>query len=112
MGLFRVYPGDDGESHMEALALASHPELTALHGATGIVFRSTAPGSLNDWHTAPRRQSIITLSGEAAIGLGDGTLHRLGPGNVHMAEDLTGHGHTARVVSQVPWGTATVHLEG
>jgi len=33
MGIFRLYSGDDGESHMEELDLASHPELTALHGA-------------------------------------------------------------------------------
>ncbi len=87
---------------MEELALASHSDLTELHGAKGVVFRSTAPGSLSDRHHAPRWQYIITLSGEAEIGLGDGTLHRLGPGDVNMAEDLTGHGHTTRVVGQVP----------
>ena len=54
----------------------------------------------------------ITLSGEAEIGLGDGTIHRLGSGDVHMAEDLTGHGHTTRVVGQGPRVTATMHLEG
>ena len=35
-----------------------------------------------------------------------------GPGDVHMAEDLTGHGHTTRVVGQVPRVTATIHVEG
>jgi uncharacterized cupin superfamily protein len=106
-----LYTGDDGESHMEALDLASHPELTALQGAKGVVFRATPPGTLSDWHTAPRRQYIITLSGEAEIGLRDGTIHRLGPGDVNMAEDLTGHGHTTRVVGQVPRVTATIHIE-
>src|SRR4029078_13177190 len=88
------YSGDDGESHMEELDLASHPELTALHGAKGVVFRSTAPGCFSDWRTAPRRQYIITLSGGAEIGLGDGTIYRLGPGAVNMAEDLPRPGHT------------------
>jgi len=46
MGIFRLYSGDDGESHMEELDLASHPELTALHGAKGVVFRSTPPARL------------------------------------------------------------------
>jgi quercetin dioxygenase-like cupin family protein len=77
-----------------------------------VVFRSSPPGYFSDWHTAPRRQYIITLSGAADIGLGDGTIHRLGPGDVHMAEDLTGHGHTTRVVGQVPRVTATIHIEG
>ena len=112
MGIFRLYSGNDGESHIEELDLSSHPDLTALHGAKGVVFRSTAPGHFSDWHNAPRRQYIITLSGEAEIGLGDGTIHRLGPGDVNMAEDLTGHGHTTRVVGRVPRVTATIHLEG
>jgi quercetin dioxygenase-like cupin family protein len=111
MGIFRLYSGDDGESHIEKLELASQPDLTALHGAKGVVFRSVAPGYFSDWHTAPRRQYVITLSGEAEIGLGDGTIHRLGPGDVNLAEDLTGHGHTTRVVGVVPRVTATIHLE-
>jgi hypothetical protein len=96
---------------MEELDLASHPELTALQGATGVVFRSTPPGTFRDWHTAPRRQSVSTLSGAADIGRRDGTIHRLGPGDVTTAEDLTGHGHTTRVMSQVTRVTATIHIE-
>ncbi|MGH8059383.1 MAG: hypothetical protein ACREOH_19455 [Candidatus Entotheonellia bacterium] len=76
-----------------------------------MVFRSTPPGTFSDWHTAPRRQYVITLSGAAEIGLRDGTIHRLGPGDVNMAEDLNGHGHTTRVVGQVPRVTATIHME-
>ena len=41
----------------------------------------------------------------------DGTVHRLGPGDVNLAEDLTGHGHTTRVVGDVPRVTATIHLD-
>jgi hypothetical protein len=111
MGIFYLSTGDDGESHMEELDLASHPELTALQGATGVVFRSTLPGTFRDWHTAPRRQYIITLAGATAIGLRNGAIHRLGHGDVNMAEDLTGHVHTTRVVGQAPRGTATIHME-
>jgi hypothetical protein len=96
---------------MEERDLASHPELIALQGATGVLFRSTPPGTLSDWHTAPRRQSVITLVGAAEIGLRDSTTHRPGPGHVRMAEDLTGHGHTIRVVGQVPRVTATIHIK-
>jgi hypothetical protein len=96
---------------MEELDLASHPELTALQGTTGVVFRSTPAGTFRDWHTAPWRQYVITLAGAAAIGLRDGAIHRLGRGDVNMAEDLTGHGHTVRVVGQVPRVTATIHME-
>lgn len=77
----------------------------------GVVCCSTPPGTFRDWYTAPRRQYVITLAGTAAIGLRDGAIHRLGPGDVNMAEDLTGHGHTTRVVGQVSRVTATIHME-
>jgi hypothetical protein len=112
MAVFRLYSGDDGESHIETLELASRPNLTTLHGAKGVVFRTREPGYFNDWHNAPRRQYVITLSGEAEIGLADGTIHRVGPGDVNLAEDLTGHGHTTRVVGNVPRVTVTIHLDG
>jgi quercetin dioxygenase-like cupin family protein len=112
MAFYRLYSGSDGESHIERLDLASQPDLTKLHGTKGVVFRSSEPGYFSDWHKAPRRQYVITLAGEAEIGLGDGTIHRLVAGDVNLAEDLTGHGHTTRIIGNVPRITATVHLEG
>ena len=110
MEITRLYSGDDGESHVEEMSLESHPELAELQKASGIVFRSAEPGNFLDWHPAPRRQFVITISGEVEIGLGDGTVHRFGPGHVNLAEDLTGHGHTTRVVGDVPRVTATIPL--
>jgi quercetin dioxygenase-like cupin family protein len=105
-----IYTGSDGQSHLEELDLASHPELTELLATKGIVFRTAQPGHFSDWHNAPRRQFVITVSGEAEIGLGDGSVHRFGPGHVNLVEDLTGKGHTTRVVGNQPRVTATVHL--
>jgi hypothetical protein len=42
---------------------------------------------------------LITLTGELEIGLGDGTVHKFGPGDVRLIEDVTGHGHTTRYVT-------------
>ncbi len=111
MAIYRLYTGDDGKSHMDELDLASQPDLTTLHTAKGVVFRSAEPGRFSDWHNAPRRQYIITLSGEGEIGLEDGTTRRLRAGDVNLAEDMTGKGHTTRVVGDVPRVTATIHLE-
>lgn len=111
MAIVRLYTGDDGETHVEELEMSSHPDLTTLHGATGISFRESEPGRFSDWHNAPRRQYVITLAGEVEIGLGDGTVHRYGPGHVTLAEDLTGRGHTTRAVGDVPRVTATIPLE-
>lgn len=110
MGITRLYTGADGQSHLEELDIAAHPELTSLLSTKGIVFRSSPAGYFSDWHTAPRRQFVITLEGEVEIGLGDGTVHRFGPGHVNMVEDLTGKGHTTRVVGNKSRLTATVHI--
>lgn len=105
----RVYTGDDGRSHLEEIdppfepfvdVEGAHGDGTPMEGATGITFRRGAPGYFLDFHTAPRRQYTITLSGEIEIGTGDGTVQRYGPGTVLLAEDLTGQGHTTRVVGQ------------
>ena len=45
---------------------------------------------LSGWHTAPRRQWCITLSGSVEIGIGNGTVKTFGPGDVFLAEDTTG----------------------
>jgi uncharacterized cupin superfamily protein len=110
MGITRLYTGADGRSHLEDLDPDTRPDLTTLHATKGIVFRTTAPGHFHDWHHAPRRQYVITLEGEVEIGLGDGTVRRFGPGHVTLAEDLTGQGHTTRVVGDKRRLTATIHL--
>ena len=91
--------------------LESHPELGQLQAAKGISFRATPAGTFSDWHNGPRRQFVITVSGEVEIGLGDGSVHRFGPGNVNLVEDLTGQGHTTRSVGNDPRVSATIPLE-
>ena len=110
MKIHRLYTGDDGQSHLEALGLESHPDLTSLQQVTGIVFRQAEAGRFSDWHNAPRRQYVITLSGEMEIGLGDGTVHHFGPGQGVLAEDLTGKGHTTRVSSSEDRVSVTIPL--
>ena len=99
----RLYSGSDGQSHLEEM----DPPYGQVDGpvaqkASGLTFRKSEPGYFLDFHPAPRRQYVITLQGEAEIGLGDGTTMRFGPGDVMLADDLTGKGHTTRVVGDVP----------
>lgn len=110
MPMTRLYTGPDGQSHLEDVDAGAHPDLTKLHDAKGVAFRRFESGHFHDWHNAPRRQYVITLEGEVEIGLGDGTVRRFGPGHVILAEDLTGKGHTTRVVGSKPRLTATIHL--
>jgi hypothetical protein len=109
--LVRIYTGPDGQSHFEDLTLPT-PESheTSLEKTTGAVFRRQLPDLFIDWHPAPRRQYVITLSGATEIGIGDGTVRRFGPGDVLLAEDLTGQGHTTRIVGGQPRISMTVQL--
>ena len=117
--ILRVYTGDDGKSHIEEVELALEPfvdtegaygEGTPLQGANGITFRLAPPGYVLEWHCAPRRQYTITLQGRAEIEVGDGTIKPVGPGDVLLAEDLTGQGHITRVVGSQPRLYAVVPL--
>ena len=79
----RLYTGDDGQSHFEELDMDVGPyPWRELRTATGIMFRFDEPGKFLEWHPAPRRQFVITLSGQVEIGLGDGTLRFFGAGEL------------------------------
>ena len=44
MGSISLYTGDDGQTHIEELSLADHPELADLQNAKGISFRESPAG--------------------------------------------------------------------
>ena len=95
----RIYTGKDGQSHFEKFDPPQAPPAQApMEPVKGISFNRFEPGNFMDWHHAPRRQYVITLSGQMEIVTGDGTTMRFGPGDVLLAEDLTGKGHTTRVM--------------
>ena len=88
----------------------SYGEGTPMQPAAGVAFRLFPPGYVLSWHCAPRRQYSITLSGTAEIEVGDGTIVRAGPGDVVLAEDLTGQGHCTRVIGAEPRLSAIIPL--
>ncbi len=113
--IVRLYTGEDRESRFAALTPDFQKadrgfERTPLESVKGVVFNRAPAGHFLDWHPAPRRQYVIILSGQVEIGLGDGAVRRFGPGDVFLAEDLTGRGHTLRVVGEQPYFFATIPL--
>jgi quercetin dioxygenase-like cupin family protein len=109
MQFCRLYTGTDGKSHFEDLDQNQGSEVfLASLPSKALVFKNDLNrADLHGWHPAPRRQWCITLSGSVEIGIGDGTKRTFRAGDVFLAEDLTGEGHTA-----VPdnWVRAFVHL--
>jgi hypothetical protein len=59
----------------------------------------------------PDGNTFFILAGQMEIGIGDGTKRRFGPGDVVLADDLTGQGHTTRSLG-VPRISATVPVGG
>ena len=108
MQFCRMYTGDDGKSHFEELDQAQGSQFfLSTIGAKALVFKNDDNRDILGWHNAPRRQWCITLAGSCEIGIGDGTRRVFGPGDVFLAEDVTGEGHTA---VPVDWVRAFAHL--
>ena len=99
MGIYRMYTGSDNETHIEELSLADHPELGDLQIVKGLQIQKNEGGRFMDFYQATNKRWLITLAGELEIGLGDGTIHKFGAGDVRLIEDVTGHGHTTRYVT-------------
>ena len=96
----RFFTGPDGLTHAEEIEVKFAPGGGAynLLANSGVQLRRTPPGRENDYHTASRRQYVITLSGHAELVLSGGQTIQVGPGSIELAEDLTGKGHITRTV--------------
>jgi hypothetical protein len=98
----RLYTGPDGQTHSEEMpanfTAGSANEVFRLMSVTGAELHRAKPGTVQDWHTAPRRQYVITLSGEAELEVAGGKKIHVGPGNIDLVEDTSGKGHITRVI--------------
>ena len=110
MTIYRLYTNRNGKSQVDELDLASNPELTTATAAQHIFFRQWEPGHFIDWHPAPRRQYIISISGMVEVGLEDGSTYRFMPGDARLVEDTTGKGHTTLVPGDEPVITVVIPL--
>jgi quercetin dioxygenase-like cupin family protein len=102
MHVLRIYTGDDHESHFEDLDIplneGPYGSISSTVRVKGVNFRETPAGATLDFHNAPQRQFVITLTGAVEIEVGDGTKRRLDAGDILLADDTTGHGHITREI--------------
>ena len=90
---------DQGEEYEIPLkAQGRGTELSQTVPVKSVQFRRTNKDYDLDWHPAPNRQYVVTLSGESEIELEGGRKLRLGPGHILLAEDTTGQGHISRAI--------------
>ena len=93
MGMYRIFPGDDGESHIEELRLADHPELGAMTNISEVKVQEFEGTRDMPLHPLPERRLIIHLSGEVEITTSDGAKQIFRAGDVRLMDDVTGRGH-------------------
>ena len=111
----RIWTGSDGESHFEegAIDLAGGARGDLLSGKTGaasVSFQETSSGGTFAWHDAPARQFVITLSGTLDFQTRKGEHFIIRPGDILLAEDTTGGGHSWKLVDDEPWRRVYVVL--
>jgi len=112
----RLWTGDDQGSHFEEGVIDLEPGqrgdfLTGKLAVSTISFQETASGGAFSWHTAPIRQLVITLSGTLDFQTRDGNHFLLHPGDILLAEDTIGSGHSWRLTDDSSWRRAYVILQ-
>jgi hypothetical protein len=113
----RLWTGPDNISHFEegVIALDLHNNngdiLSPKWAAKTVSFQKTNAGGFLGWHGAPTRQLVITLSGTLDFVNRLNEHFMIYPGDVLLAEDIAGTGHSWKLVGSDPWLRAYIVLE-
>ena len=112
----RLWTGNDGNSHFEegsiALSPGAHGDLLSSKlPVISVSFQETAAGGHLDWHGAPVRQLVVTLSGTLDFVTRGRQHFTLAPGDILLAEDTAGSGHSWKLIDDKPWRRLYVVLE-
>ena len=91
--MYRIFAGSDGESHIEELKLADHPELGAMTNVSEVKVQEFEGTRDMPLHPLSERRLIIHLSGEVEITTSDGAKQIFRAGDIRLMDDVTGKGH-------------------
>jgi hypothetical protein len=100
----RIYTGEDAKSHFEELDLPLQVtdlgSMSSPIAVESIFVRDTSEAGpeVYDFHVAPRRQFALHLKGRTEIEVAEGERRMFGPGDLLLADDLTGQGHISRQI--------------
>jgi hypothetical protein len=107
----RLYTGADGQSHIDQIPVifrdasaavvclfCDPPEASAAVKMSDAYLVQGAPGAFQTLHNADKKRSVVVLSGAAEVATKGGESTGIVPGRLCRAEDLTGKGHTFRVL--------------
>ena len=121
MEFTRVFTDEYGETHFEDIKIELLPvdfappapplNLSELKEAKKFGFVNAPIGWYGDWHPTPKRQVFIYISGQIEAKVSDGEVRVFGPGSITLLEDITGKGHTSRVVGNQEVLSVVIQLE-
>ncbi|MEZ0052578.1 hypothetical protein ABIA30_003600 [Mycobacterium sp. MAA66] len=109
----RMWTGDDGNSLFE------EGWIDLVDGMRGdsvgqpirvheLSFQETRSGGSYEWHQDPVPRFVLTLSGTLEFEVKSGATFIIRPGDILLAQDNSGTGHTWRLVGDEPWRRAYV----
>ena len=111
---FQTATGRDNQTHSEQVPVKFVPAPDGTERSdfkvTNLRFFRWEPGHVNDWHPAPQKQFVITLSGRGEVEIAGGQKIAMQPGRIILAEDVTGKGHITRTIGHEVWVRVTIPL--
>jgi hypothetical protein len=104
MNYVHLYTGPDELSYFKDVEVPMQSrgqgtELSELFPAKAMVMRRNTAEYELDYHTAPRKQFIINLTGTVEIVASGGETRRFGPGSIMLADDTMGKGHISKALT-------------
>lgn len=114
MKLIRFHATEDGASRFQEVEVPINQSQPSSAGgilkqsnpwpSPAVRFVELPAGLDQSWHHAPARQIVLVLSGSVEVETSDNQKRRCTAGQAFIADDLTGIGHSTRVIE----GPATV----
>jgi len=98
--LIHIFSTPDGESHVEYVGISDDAGEIPVTSMTARTYARGVSTEAN-WHTAPRAQFAINMTGTLEVEVSDGSRQSIGQGDLVYLSDLTGKGHVTRVLSPV-----------
>ncbi len=112
----RLWTGKDNNSYFEDGVIDLNLKndrgdvLSSKFSAQTISLQETGSAGLFEWHSAPARQLVITLMGTLDFVTRNNEHFIINPGDILLAEDTTGTGHSWKLIGNDPWRRAYVIL--
>ncbi len=98
--LIHIYATPNGDSHVEVVEISNSAGAIPVTSMTASAYERNGTRA-EDWHTAPRKQFAINLTGTLEVEVTGGIRQEIGQGDLVYLEDTFGQGHVTRVKTSV-----------